>query len=88
MTSPIRPFETKFKVGERVNVDIFDVEVQDRQCTTGVIMHVWVEHPINIDRRKIMHTIEFENPYIKPECVLHRNILTINVETRYIERVS
>lgn len=61
--------EVKFQVGQRVELDLKEVPVEERETTTGIITKIDTHFPSTPKHRKIFYTIRFDGKgnYIKKE---------------------
>lgn len=64
--------EVKFQVGQRVDVDLPYVKIEDRDVTTGIIILIGTRFFATKEHRRIYHTIRLDNKnfYIKHEKLI------------------
>ncbi len=66
--------KTKYRVGSRVKVKFKEVRKKEIQCDKGTIVGIKWRFPQSETHRCVRYKVIFDKPYLKPECVMFKNI--------------
>jgi len=61
--------EVKFQVGQRVEMDLPEIPIEERDVTTGIIIKIYTKFFASPELRRVFYLVRFDNRsnYVKKE---------------------